>query len=288
MQSADQGRCDCPRCRALSPAEHHARVLVRSAEHVRAGRPDWVIGQASWGLRVDEPGEFEHVRRISQAADYMVEVRERSAGCGLRAEIARGLGCAFGSVGGVFVEPPQHWERLSWFVPCGLASARSLAGLWADGGRACELFYRPFANPAEEVSWRTAARVLAAPSTPPEAALAEAAGAVYGVTGGARGALVDWFARGEAAYFERVDFEAGSGSLSLEPLIWPENPAAAGPAIYLRDRMSAAARADYARDLERLKRELMTIEVPRQEVVVQTLASIDGTLRDLAALDQGP
>jgi hypothetical protein len=284
MQSADQGRCDCPRCRERSPAEHHAEILVRSAEHVRAGRPDWVIGQASWGLRVDEPGEFEPIRRISQAVDYMVEIRELSAEARRRPEIARGLACAFGSVGGVFVEPPQHWERLRWFLPCGLGSARALARLWADGGRACELFYRPFANPAEEVSWRTAARVLASPLTTPEASLAEAAGAVYGVTGSAREALADWFARGEAAYFSRADFEVGRGSLSLEPLIWSENPAAAGPAIYLRDRMPAAARADYARDLERLKGELVAMDVPRREVMSKTISCIDGTLGEIAAL----
>ncbi|MCJ7822145.1 MAG: hypothetical protein MUQ26_03525, partial [Armatimonadetes bacterium] len=109
MQSADQGRCDCPKCSQLSPAEHHAKLLISSAEHVRAARPDWTIGQASWGLRVDEPDELRHLQRISQAVDYMVEVRERSAEVGRRAEIARSLDCAFGSVGGVFVEPPQHW-----------------------------------------------------------------------------------------------------------------------------------------------------------------------------------
>ncbi len=64
MQSADQGRCDCPKCCKLSPAEHHANILIRSAEYVRANRPDWIIGQASWGLRLDEPSEFEHIRRI--------------------------------------------------------------------------------------------------------------------------------------------------------------------------------------------------------------------------------
>jgi hypothetical protein len=39
--------------------------------------------------------------------------------------------------GGVFVVPPQHWERLRWFLPCGLRSARSLKTLHDDGGRAC-------------------------------------------------------------------------------------------------------------------------------------------------------
>lgn len=284
MQSADQGRCDCPKCAKLSPAEHHATLLVPSAEHVRAARPDWVIGQASWGLRVDEPDELPHLQRISQAVDYMVEVRERSAEVGRRAEIARSLDCAFGSVGGVFAEPPQHWPRLRWFLPCGLSSARSLARLWADGGRACEYFYRPFANPAEEVSWRVGARVLSSPQTAPHAALAEAVEAVYGVAGGAGDSLVDWFTRAEDAYFSRAAFAIGHGSISLEPLIWGENPAAPGPPVYLRNRMSAEARADYAAALERLKAEFETMAIPNREAAARTCTAIAGTLGDIAAL----
>jgi hypothetical protein len=284
MQSADQGRCNCPRCSQLTPAQHHAMLLVRSAEYVRAGRPDWVIGQASWGLRVDEPDEFQYLKQISAAVDYMVEVRELSAAAGRRPEIVHNLDCAFGSVGGVFVEPPQHWERLRWFVPCGLRSAQALARLWAEGGRACEYFYRPFANPGEEVSWRSGAKILSSPATAPEAALSEAVGAVYHVSGQALADLVEWFIRAEEAYFSRSSFENGRGPLSLEPLIWAENPAAAGPAIYLRDRMSAEARAAYARELAQLQAELGKMALARSEVGAKTLKAIDGALQDIAAL----
>jgi hypothetical protein len=284
MQSADQGRCECPKCSKLSPAEHHTAILVKSAEHVRAGRPDWVIGQASWGLRVDEPSELQHLQRISKVVDYMVEVRERSAEIGRRSEIVKGLACAFGSVGGVFVEPPQHWDRLRWFVPCGLGSARALARLWADGGRACEYFYRPFANPGEEVSWRMGARILSAPKTKPEAALREALEAVYGVSGAACETLADWFARAEAAYFSRSNFAVGHGSLSLEPLIWKENPAVPGPPVYLRDRMSPEGRAEYARELEALRAEFEKMPIPNAEARRRTLAAIGGTLQEIASL----
>jgi len=211
-------------------------------------------------------------------------VRERTAESSERGELAAGLGCTFGSVGGVFVEPPQHWDRLRWFVPCGLGSARSLARLWADGGRACEYFYRPFANPAEEVSWRAGARVLFSPLTSPEAALEEAVGALYGVAGEARSALADWYARGEEAYFSRAEFAVGSGPLSLEPLIWEDDPAAAGPPVYLRDRMSADTRDEYASELERLKAELAKMAIPNAEAKRRTLASMDGALADIAAL----
>lgn len=284
MQSADLGRCECERCRKLSPGAYHAELLVRCAEYVRAARPDWAIGQACWGMRVDEPEEVEHLRRISQAVDYMVEVQERSARQGRRAELVRALACAFGSVGGVFVEPPQHWDRLRWFLPCGLASARALAQLYQDGGRACEYFYRPFANPAEEVSWRTGARVLSATRTSPEEALREAVGAVYRVGGAARDHLAEWFTRAEDAYFSRSNFQVGDGSLSLEPLIWQKDPAAPGPPVYLRDRMSASVRAEYAAELSALRTEFEGMDLPAPDVKARTLKSIDGTLADIHSL----
>jgi len=285
MQSADQGRCECARCVRLPSAEHHARILVRSAEYVRASRPDWTIGQACWGLSVENPEIWEHLERISRAVDYVIEVREKTTETGRRAALVRRLSCAFGSVGGVFVEPPQHWERRRWCVPCGLSSARYLKKLWQDGGTACEYFYRPFANPVEEVSWRTGARVLSAPETGAEDALREAVAAVYGTSGSATEQLVEWFARGEEAYFSRSSFQVGSGSLSLEPLIWEEDPAAPGPAVYLRDRMAPTARAEYAAELERLKEELDGIDIPDREAARRTSGAIDGTLRDIAALN---
>ena len=136
----------------------------------------------------------------------------------------------------------------------------------------------------EEVSWRVGARVLSSPGTAAEAALAEAVEAVYGVTGGASDALVDWFTRAEEAYFSRAAFEVGHGSISLEPLIWDEDPAAPGPPVYLRDRMSAETRADYAAGLERLKAEFEKMAVPNREAAARTCAAIDGTVGDIAAL----
>ena len=283
MQSADQGRCQCERCSALSPGEYHANLLIRCAEHIRSQRGQWIIGQAAWGMRLDEPEEFPHIQRLSEHLDYMVEVNERSKSVGRKALLAQ-LKCAAGSVGGVFVEPPQHWDRLRWCVPCGLGSARSLRELYADGGRACEYFYRPFANPVEEVSWRTGAAILSSPQTTPEAALERAVSRVYGVSGAGIRQLADWFARAESAYFSRSNFQVGQGPLSLEPLVWKDNPAASGPPVYLRDRMSAEARADYARELRGLRSELAAMKLPNESAARKTLAAIDGTLADIASL----
>ncbi len=284
MQSADQGRCDCEQCKQRSAAEHHADILVRSAEYVRSQRPDWVIGQAAWGLAVDDPTELPHIQRISQAVDYMIEVRERSAEGGRRSTITASLAAAFGSVGGVFVEPPQHYDRLRWCVPCGLRSARAIQQLWDDGGRACEYYYRPFANPVEEVSWRTGAYMLREPRARPEVALEAAITAVYGVEGSVAQQLTEWFSAAEDAYFGRTDYRVGNGPLSLEPLIWQDDPAAAGPPIYLRDRMSTVQRAAYTYELQQLRSRFAQFAIPQRRRAEQTLLAIDGTLAEIASL----
>jgi len=286
MQSADQGRCQCEKCKKLSNVEHHAELLIRSADYMRRQRPDWTIGQASWGLRVDDPGSLCHVQRIAEAVDYIIEVQERSArgDSPWRKELIASLGCAFGSVGGVFVGHPQHWQRLRWFLPCGLRSAQALKKLHDEGGRACEYHYRVFTNPTEEVSWRTGARILVKPETPPQQALRDALTAVYGASGAAVDQLADIFTRAEDAYFTRSNFTVGDGELSLEPLIWDKNPAAAGPPIYLRDRMTPEARGAYAKELKTIKADLADLDVPNQQAKRSTLTGLNGTLADIAAL----
>jgi len=286
MQSADQGRCQCPKCKARSSAEHHADLITRCAQYVRAARPDWTIATACWGLSVHNPDDFPHIQHIAKHVDYLIEVSEQSAygEVNQRPRITRELGCAFGSVGGVFAEPPQHWDRLRWFLPCGLGAARALRRLWDDGGRACTLYYRTFASPVEEVSWRVGARILSAPQTDPHDALKEALSAVYHVWGEAREQLADWFERAENAYFSRAKFKVGQGPISLEPLWWNENPATPGPPSYLIERTTPESRADYAAELRQLKAELPAIAVPAFDAIASTLLCIDGTLADIESL----
>lgn len=138
-----------------------------------------------------------------------------------------------------------------------MGSARSLKDLWAYGGRACEYFFRPFANPAEEVSWRTGATARR---------------------------LADWFDRGERAYFSRSNVKVGDASLSLEPLVWKENPSVSGPPQYVRDNLTVIGKMDYIRDLKKLKSELAGMDIPNREAVTRTLACIDGTINECEQL----
>ncbi len=283
LQSADQGRCECSECQRLTPAEYHAAVLTRSAEYVRTNRPDWVIGHASWGLPVDNEEDIPALKEIADAVDYMVEVNELPGRSSRLKRISQ-LDCAYGSVGGVFIEPPQHWDRLRWFVPCGLRSARSILDLWEEGGHACEYFYRPFANPGEEVSWRAGAHMLAEPFQTPEECLRRSVEEVYQVSGAGGLALASWFERAEAAYFSRSSYQVGSGPLSLEPLVWDQDPSAAGPAVYLSERMDPARCQAYAQELDALKKEFQTMDIPDPDLKTSTLNAIRGTLNEITSL----
>jgi hypothetical protein len=269
----------------MSDSEYHCLILRRCADYVKAQRPEWIVGMAAWGLDLDNQEEYHNVVALSESVDYLVEVRERTVETGIRRDFTSGLKCAFGSVGGVFVSPPQHWERHRWFLPCGLRSARSLRHLHEDGGQACEYFYRPFANPGEEVSWRTGARVLSKPDVTPEDALTEAIEVVYGATGSAADKLASWYKRAEDAYFNRSTFRVGQVGMNLEPLVDETNPAAPGPPVYLRDRLTSAERAAYAVELTELKQELADMGIPNRKLQRMTIACIEGTLADIAQLD---
>ncbi|MCC7145559.1 MAG: hypothetical protein IT443_03865 [Phycisphaeraceae bacterium] len=286
MQSADQGRCGCDRCQNTPRPVYHAQLLIRCAQYIRQQRPDWVIGQASWGLNMDDPNDLPHFQRIAEAVDYMIEVPDRSARTEppTRKKLISSLNCAVGSVGGVFVSPAQHWDRLRYFLPHGLRTAQALKDLYDDGGRASEYHYRLFANPGDEVSWRTGAKILSQPDTSPEAALRLALAKVYSVTGSTLAQLADWYTRSEDAYFTRAAFSVGDGELNLEPLVWQDNPSMPGPPIYLRDRLTPEARADYAKELGKLKKEFTDLAIPDPELRRRTLAGVDGTLADIAAL----
>ncbi len=287
MQSADQGRCDCPRCKPRSNAEHHADLLIRCAEYVRRQRPDWIIGTACWGLRVDEATELAHVVRMSAALDYILEVHELTARNNTRRGVVEQLACAFGTVGGGFVEPPQHWDRLRWFLPLTLGPAQAIGRLAADGGRACEIYYRPFANPGEEVSWRVSARMVQDPGMDPSDALHEAISSVYGGEGTDLSLIGKWFAQMERAYLDRSKYEVGQGPLSLEPLWWNKHPAAPGPPLYLQDRMTAEQRDGYAQSLEQLRQQFEQMRVSNLAARNATLRAIDATLAEIAAVQSG-
>ena len=250
MQSADQGRCKCERCAKMGDAEYHAMLLERCAKTIRAKWPGKITGMSNWGVSFGDANDREIFAKMSRSLDYMIDYNDsaRNGGAESRQQLISSLGCAFGTTGGLVVEPPQHWARDRWFLPTCRGVHRHLQKLHADGGRACEFFFHIAANPTSELTLHVAGRTLAAPSEPLEKHLHAALDELYQPRDNTmRKALAAFFLEAEDAYFRHLPPDE-CGTLSLEPLVSSES----GPAVYLHDRLQPAQRETYARELERL------------------------------------
>ncbi len=250
MQSADQGRCKCPRCSKLGDADYHAQLLARTADLIHAKWPGKIVGMSNWGVSFGNPKDQVTFAKLSRSFDYMIDQNDsaRWGGRPYRREFINALGCALGTSGGPVVEPPQHWARDRWFLPTCRAVHRHLQALQADGGRACEFFYHILANPSSELTWHVAGRTLANPQVSLETHLDAVLEELYQPRDAAtREALGQFFLEVEDAYLRYLSKDE-CGTISLEPLVG-NRP---GPPVYLRDRLKPEQRVVYAAKVERL------------------------------------
>jgi len=278
LQSADQGRCRCDQCKAFSDAEYHALLNVRVSEYIRSRWPRKTIGVNSWGMKFEEPETLPSLKTISEKVDYLIDVHDtsRKLDLGYRKKIIDSLSCDFGTLGGPQVEPPQHWERDRWFLPTLKNVAVHLQELAAEGGRACEYFFHILANPADELSFWLAGKVLSDPTQSWEKHLEDSVEEIYQTRKKAtRDALAQIFLDAEEAYFRHLP--RMSGTISMEPLV-SDKP---GPPIYLTKRLSAEQRAVYASELTGIKAraEKLLTEMPQSvkaklELVIRCMSNV--------------
>lgn len=282
MQSADMGRCACDKCKRFTETEYHARLNIRCADYIRSRWPKKVVAVSGWGMRFEDEASLPHLVELSKHIDYLIDVRDssRRRDRGLRKKVIGNLQCAFGTLGGPQVEPPQHWARDRWFLPTIRRVGEHLEELHGEGGRACEWFYHILANPGCEISTWVAAKVLADPATPWRKHLETSIERIYRVRSGAvRDGLCEAFLAAEDAYLRHVpDF---CGTISMEPLLSSEP----GPAIYLSKRLNAPQRALYASDLKpvRARFEKLLADVPEKQRLRFILRAIDNVQKDLSA-----
>ena len=279
LQSADQGRCRCEQCKALTDAEYHALLNVRVGEYIRSRWPRKTIGVNSWGMKFEEPETLPSLKKISEKVDYLIDVHDtsRKRDLGYRKKIIGSLSCDFGTLGGPQVEPPQHWQRDRWFLPTLKNVAAHLQELSAEGGRACEYFFHILANPADEISFWLAGKVLSDPTRPWEKHLEDSIEELYRIRRKEiRDALAQLFLDAEQAYFRHLPARM-SGTISMEPLV-SDKP---GPPIYLTKRMSEEQRAAYAAELagikvraEKLLPEMPQPSKPKMERVIRCLNNV--------------
>jgi hypothetical protein len=288
FQSADQGRCSCSRCAQWQDVEYHARLNARVTAYVREKWPTMLVAVNGWGMNLADPDDLPQVIAMTRHADYLIDSHSSAAKREptYRRRLIEAIApCAYGSVGGPFVEPPQHWERTRWFLPCLDRAARHATELYAEGGRAMEIFFHIQANPGDEVSVRHVALLLRDPARSSDDVLEEVLTELYAPRDErAMDDLMRLFRRADAAYFDRATNVPASATLSMEPLVSDR----AGPPIYLTAHLDAAALEAYRQDIAALLAECpQLIEAVGQRDRVKRIARcLRGVLADIAQVQQ--
>jgi hypothetical protein len=282
MQSADQGRCNCQECSRWSDSEYHARINIRETEYIRSKFPGKTVAVNGWGMKFEDPASLPNMVAMSRKADYLIDVRDSVGKDGRenRRKVIQSLQCPLGTIGGLQVEPPQHWDRTRWFLPTAKAQGEHLAALAADGGRACEYFYHILANPGDEVSFWVTGKLLNDVQTPWRKHLESSLEEIYEVSKPATlQALADLFVRAETAYLRYTP--GSSGTISIEPLIEDH----AGPAIYLK-KLKPEQRAEYATELTAIAEGFRRLgpDIPEKTRLPKILECIANVQADLKAV----
>jgi hypothetical protein len=284
MQSADQGRCTCDKCKRYSETEYHVMLNVRCAKYIHSRWPGKRVAVSGWGMRFADPANAPHLVELSKHIDYLIDVRDssREHDPALRSSLISSLQCAFGTIGGPQVEPPQHWSRDRWFVPTVRGAAGHLESLYRDGGRACEWFYHTLANPGDEISTWVVGKTLADPATPWRKHLNSSVEQIYRTAKPAlRDGLCEAFLAAEDAYLRYLP-ATFCGTISMEPLV-SSRP---GAPVYLSKRLTATQRSEYAANLSGVRTRFASLEkeIPEKRRIPFILRAIENVQRDLKAL----
>ena len=283
MQSADQGRCTCDKCNRYTETEYHVMLNIRCAKYIHARWPGKVVAVSGWGMRFEDPASLPHLIELSKNIDYLIDVRDSSRRIdpAYRASLIASLQCAFGTLGGPQVEPPQHWARDRWFLPTVRGAGNHLTSLYSDGGRACEWFFHILANPGSEISTWVAGKALDDPATPWRKHLDASIERIYRVTKPSlRDGLSEAFLAAEDAYM-RYQPAHFCGTISMEPLV----SSVPGPPVYIAKHMTPAQRAEYSANLKLVRAHFAKLkrEVPEKRRLEFILRAIDNVQQDILA-----
>ncbi len=287
LQSADQGRCDCPTCPG-NDLDYHARINDRIASYIKTNYPGKTVGINGYGMYFGNPADLPYVINMTRHADYLIDVQDtarQSDPTYRRRLIAAIAPAAFGGITTPNVEPPQHWDRERWFLPINKRMALNLQELYNDGGRAAENFMRAAANPGDEVAIRLAAAIELNPTADWRQQLDGILADVYQPQDQtARQQLLNLFLQAEDAYFDNASGYGPASIVELEPLIG----ASPGPPIYLTQHMNASQLANYRSAMLGLRTQAQALvsRVGNQSRMQSVVRSIDGVLTEIDGIRQ--
>ena len=241
LESADQGRCTCDKCKAMGDVEYHALVSTKTADHIRAKHPGKLIscviqGWSAWGKNLSE-ADKDRLVELSKHVDVIWDQGHRRTYIEpeKRAEFIARLKCDYGTSGGFWVYPPPRWDRMRWFFPYVHRTGWHIKELYDQGGRGVMFYQGPIVNPGVEVNLAVGGRLMCDVSREIDDVLVQVLEERYKPKSPqAVRKLADVFLKPEAAYFshwdeaaiEKHDKVPPPGELHLGPL-FGDSPGAA-------------------------------------------------------------
>ncbi|NLF19253.1 MAG: hypothetical protein GX595_18655 [Lentisphaerae bacterium] len=291
LEASDLGRCSCGDCAPESNTAYYSRLNARTAEYLRKAAPEAMLmvnmcGYLPRGTTVPRQ-DWPHLIELGRHLDFLVDPGHTSPFIepAARRDFIQALPCAFGTSGGIWVYPPQRWNRQRWFIPYTARTGRHLEDLHADGGRAVEYYMGPIANPGTEVNIAFGGRKLADVGCDNRDLLSDVLDRLYRpASRTAHRRLVDVFTEAEEAFFAALspapaDDGRSRGQIHLAPLAGTRT----GPPIYLQNAMDAAGREAYRRRLAALLPVVADLEnACRSRARVRRIAAaLQGALADI-------
>ncbi|HSV31486.1 MAG TPA: hypothetical protein VLH40_05615, partial [Atribacteraceae bacterium] len=218
LEVADQGRCRCALCSKETDVVYFNRLNRETAEYIRSKLPDKFLlvntsGYLPWGDTF-APEEFSSLYELGEWIDVLIDggnhgqfVAEEH-----RTKFVENLPCDYGTSGGFWIYPPQHWKRLRWFLPYFYYAADHLKKLYRDGGRACEIYLGPLLNPGTELNLWCIGNFLQDPLKDPLTVVWDAIETLYRPKNQKSASqLVDLISRAESAFFNNWSSQRQSG-----------------------------------------------------------------------------
>ena len=212
LEAADQGRCNTQECLEKWPNDvaYYSYQTARVADYIRAKRPELILtaillGWGSWGKDFTDE-EKDRLVELSRSVDCMFDQGHRQTYIPQekRREFIQRLHCDYGTSGGIWVYPPQRWERSRWFLPYTIRTGNHIKELYEDGGRGIMYYQGPTLNPSTEVNIAFGGRIMSDTGKDVGEVLAEVLESLYRPkTTAAHRQLVDIFQRAENVYFDQ-------------------------------------------------------------------------------------
>lgn len=239
LEAADQGRCTTQECMEKWPTDvsYYSYVTKRMADYLRRKYPNMIVittvqSFSPWGKGLSQEDKA-HLVELSKSVDCLFDQGHRGTYVP-QADwpgFIQSLHCAYGTSGGIFVYPPQRWERSRWFLPYTMRTGKHIKELYDAGGRGIMYYQGPVTNPSTEVNIAFGGRMMTNIEKSVEEVLTQTLEALYQPKNSlVLQQLVQVFQRAESVYFAQWDEER----IAAYPILFtvlPPSQESSGPSI---------------------------------------------------------